>query len=344
MTTPLPQASRVIVTGAAGFIGFHVAQALLRLGHDVTGIDNLNDYYTPELKQARLAQLNALSAANTGSFHFHKLDLTSHDGVLELFANTKPDHVIHLAAQAGVRYSISNPHAYVSANVDGFLSVLEACRVHPVKHLIYASSSSVYGANTKVPFHEDDPVLEPVSLYAATKRSNELMAQTYAHLYGIQASGLRFFTVYGPWGRPDMAYFKFTRAILAGEAIDVYNNGQMQRDFTYVDDVVAAITHLLAKPPAIAIPLIGSTGTAPHLIYNIGNHTPVALGEFIAAIEKITGKTASKRYLPMQPGDVPATYADVSRLARVTGFEPSTTLETGLKRFIDWYKAFYPWP
>jgi UDP-glucuronate 4-epimerase len=326
----------ILITGIAGFIGFHVARNLLERGATVTGIDNLNAYYSPELKQARIADLG-----NNPRLNFHIIDLGESDRLTALVDHIRPDAIIHLAAQAGVRYSITNPHAYISANVDGFLSVLEACRAVPVPHLIYASSSSVYGVNTKVPFHEDDAVLEPVSLYAATKRSNELMAQTYAHLYGIAASGLRFFTVYGPWGRPDMAYYKFTKAILSGQPIDVYNHGQMQRDFTFVDDVVEGIIRLIDNPPAVAATLTGTTIRAPHMIYNIGNHTPVELGDFITMIEQLVGRKAIRNLLPMQPGDVPATYADVSRLAQVTGFEPRTHLATGLAHFVRWYRDFH---
>jgi UDP-glucuronate 4-epimerase len=248
--------------------------------------------------------------------------------------------VVHLAAQAGVRYSLTNPRAFASSNVDGFLAVLEAARAHPVRHLIYASSSSVYGANATVPYHEDDPVLAPLSLYAATKRANELMAHSYAHLYGIPASGVRFFTVYGPWGRPDMAYYSFTKAILEGRPIDVFNHGAMQRDFTYVDDVIEALVRLVDLPPAAAA---GGTGAqvVPHTIYNIGNHTPITLKAFIATLEAALGQEAEKRYLPMQPGDVPATYADVGRLASVTGFAPDTPIEAGIARFVAWYRAYY---
>ena len=327
--------SRILVTGAAGFVGFHLAVRFLAAGATVLGLDNLNSYYDVGLKEARLAQLEGRSR-----FEFIRGDLTDQGAVLDLFERFRPDYVVHLAAQAGVRYSITNPRAYVSANVDGFLSVLEACRARGTQHLLYASSSSVYGTNTKVPFHEDDPVLQPVSLYAASKRANELMARTYAHLYRIPASGLRFFTVYGPWGRPDMAYFSFTKAILEGRSIDVYNHGRMRRDFTYIDDVSEAILRLLEHPPE------GGenghdAGGAPHTIYNIGNHTPVELERFIAAIETALGKRAERHLLPMQPGDVPVTYADVERLTRLTGFSPDTSIETGIARFVDWYRAYY---
>jgi UDP-glucuronate 4-epimerase len=334
VSTPTSLAGcRVLVTGAAGFIGFHLIGRLIARGATVHGFDNLNDYYDPALKEARLDELRRL-----GGFSFRRLDLADHAGVAALFATERPDYVVHLAAQAGVRYSISHPRAYTASNLDGFLSVLEACRAHPIRHLIYASSSSVYGANTKVPFHEDDPVLAPVSLYAATKRANELMAQTYAHLYRIPCSGLRFFTVYGPWGRPDMAYYSFTKAILEGRPIDVFNHGQMQRDFTYVDDITEAIARLLDVVPGSSD---GRESTAvPHTIYNIGNHTPIKLDRFISAIEAATGHVATKRLLPMQPGDVPATYADVERLTRATGFSPDTTIEDGIARFVAWYREY----
>jgi UDP-glucuronate 4-epimerase len=346
ITLPDMKGRTVLITGVAGFVGCHVARTLLNLGASVTGIDNINSYYSPELKLARIKTLTGKAPTGktlTGKsgFTFHKMDLSEHDALKALVQALQPSAIIHLAAQAGVRYSISNPHAYISANVDGFLSVLEACRATPVPHLIYASSSSVYGANTKVPFQEDDPVLEPVSLYAATKRSNELMAQTYAHLYGVTASGLRFFTVYGPWGRPDMAYYKFTKAILEGEPIDVYNHGEMQRDFTYIDDVVEGIVRLIDMPPSRAATITGTPVRAPHMLYNIGNHTPVSLGDFITTIEHLAGRKAIRNLLPMQQGDVPATFADVSRLAKVTGFAPRTALATGLAEFMRWYCDFH---
>ena len=325
-------AHRILVTGAAGFIGFHLVRRLAELGAEVLGIDNLNAYYDPTLKRGRLNEL-----APVGSFRFVPMDIGDAAGLKALFASFRPGCVINLAAQAGVRYSLEQPHAYVGANVDGFLSVLEACRAYPVEHLIYASSSSVYGTNTKVPFHEDDPVNRPASLYAATKRANELMARTYAHLFGIPASGLRFFTVYGPWGRPDMAYYSFTKAILAHQPIDVFNHGLMRRDFTYVDDVVEAITRLVEQPPRRG----GAGDDVPHAIYNIGNHTPVTLDRFITAIERAVGMPAERRLLPMQPGDVPETYADVERLSRVTGFSPETTIEEGIARFVAWYREFH---
>ena len=331
MTEPALLVPRVLVTGVAGFIGFHLASRLLGAGAIVHGLDNLNAYYDVSLKRARLAQ-----TAKHERFAFSHLDITDYDGLSALLADFRPDCVVHLAAQAGVRHSLDQPRAYVSANLDGFLGVLEACRAHPVRHLVYASSSSVYGANSKVPFHEDDPVLAPVSLYGATKRANELMAQAYAHLYGIPCSGVRFFTVYGPWGRPDMAYYAFTKAILEGRPIDVFNHGRMQRDFTYVDDVTEALARLVDLPPSAA-----GAGGAPHTIYNVGNHTPVKLERFIAAIETALGRKADKRYLPMQPGDVPATWADVERLARATGFAPRTSIEDGIARFVAWYRTYH---
>ncbi|MBX9465254.1 MAG: NAD-dependent epimerase [Aquamicrobium sp.] len=325
---------RILVTGAAGFIGFHVAGRLLDAGVQVLGIDNLNDYYDVSLKQARLDRLER------PGFAFARLDIADSAGLMREMAAFKPDAVIHLAAQAGVRYSLTNPQAYASANLTGFLNVLEACREHPVEHLIYASSSSVYGANTKLPFSEADKADHPVSLYGATKRANELMAHAYSHLFAIPATGLRFFTVYGPWGRPDMAYFSFTRKIAAGEPIDVFNEGRMERDFTYVDDVVDAIVALVGRPPQPARDAPGMT-PAPHRVYNIGNHTPVPLKHFIAVIENAVGRRAIKRMLPMQPGDVYATYADVDDLAEAIGFAPRTSIEDGIRAFVDWYMDYY---
>ena len=320
---------RVLVTGAAGFIGAHLAARLLARGDEVLGLDSLTEYYDAGLKKARLERLQA-----DPRFSFERRDL-AHSGLTEVFLSFAPDLVVHLAAQAGVRHSLDSPHAYTSANVEGFLNVLEACRAYPVAHLIYASSSSVYGANTKLPFSEDHRVDDPVSLYAVTKRTNELMAHTYAHLFGIPCTGLRFFTVYGPFGRPDMAYFKFTKAIIDGRPIEVYNHGRLRRDFTYIDDVTEAMLRLLEH-----IPQPQQCGT-PHRIYNIGNHTPVELGRFIEIIEEATGRAADKRFLPMQPGDVVATYADVSRLADAVGFAPSTPLEDGIAAFVAWYRDFY---
>lgn len=325
-------ARRVLLTGTAGFIGFHLARRLCEEGIEVLGIDNLNAYYDPALKRGRLGQLEGLPG-----FRFVTMDIGEAAGLRQVFASFRPHCVINLAAQAGVRHSLEQPHAYVSANVDGFLSVLEACRAHPVNHLIYASSSSVYGTNAKVPFHEDDPVNRPASLYAATKRANELMARTYAHLFGIAATGLRFFTIYGPWGRPDMAYYAFTKAILGKQPIDVYNHGRMRRDFTYVDDAVEAIARLVDQPPRP-----GDAGDeVPHAIYNVGNHAPVTLDRFIAAIEQAVGMPAERRLVSMQPGDVPDTYADIQRLNRATGFSPQTTIEDGISRFVAWYRQFH---
>lgn len=332
---------RVLLTGAAGFVGFHVTEALLARGSQVLGIDNLTPYYDPALKQARLDRLMPRNG-----FSFLAVDIADYDALQAAFAAFKPEVVIHLAAQAGVRYSLDNPRAYAHSNLDGFLSVLEACRHHPVAHLVYASSSSVYGANAKVPFSEHDGADHPVSLYAATKRANELMAHSYSQLYGIPATGLRFFTVYGPWGRPDMAYFKFTKAILEGTPIDVYAEGEMSRDFTYVDDISEAIARLAALPPERVATSAAkaddpATAAAPWRIYNIGNHTPVRLDRFIAVIEAACGKAAIKRHLPMQPGDVRATYADVSDLMARVDFRPDTPIETGIARFVAWYRDFY---
>ncbi|HEY4114906.1 MAG TPA: SDR family NAD(P)-dependent oxidoreductase [Rhizomicrobium sp.] len=330
---------RVLITGAAGFIGAATAQRLLGLGYELLGIDNLNSYYDVSLKHARLARLK-----DQPRFRFIEADLADRESTQSAFAAFKPEGVIHLAAQAGVRYSLENPFAYTHSNVEGTLAVLEACRAHPVTHLVYASSSSVYGANTKVPFSETDTVNRPVSLYAATKRANELMAQTYAHLYRVPASGLRFFTVYGPWGRPDMAYFKFTDAIFHRQPIDIYNNGHMWRDFTYIDEVVEAIGRLIVQPPADRDSSGEEPGridaSVPHRLFNIGNHTPVALGDFVETLERLIGRTADKRMLPMQPGDVERTYADVSALERAVGFAPSTRIEEGLARFVSWYREF----
>jgi len=331
----------ILITGAAGFIGFHMADRLLKAGIAVHGVDSLNHYYDPALKTARLVRLG-----KHAHFSFERVDVSDGPAVLRVFDAVRPRFVIHLAAQAGVRHSIDDPRAYTVANIEGFLSVLEACRQFPVDHLIYASSSSVYGANATVPFSEHAPADHPVSLYAATKRANELMAHAYAHLYGIRATGLRFFTVYGPFGRPDMAYFKFTKAIFDGRPIDVYNEGRLSRDFTYVDDVTEAIQRLLDHPPQYdpsnqAEPPDPARGAAPHRLFNIGNHTPVALGDFIAVIENAVGRVAEKRFLPMQPGDVPATYAAVDDLAAAVGFTPKTTLEQGIAQFVGWYRSFY---
>ncbi len=331
----------VFVTGAAGFIGYHVSQALLARGDTVTGFDNLNDYYDVSLKQARLERLRAFPG-----FTFVKGSIEDVAAVNAVFSGRPFDRVIHLAAQAGVRYSLTNPGAYVQSNLVGFLNMLEACRHAKVPHLAYASSSSVYGLNTHQPFSVHDNVDHPISLYAATKKSNELMAHSYSHLYGLPTTGLRFFTVYGPWGRPDMALFLFTKAILAGKPIDVFNHGKMRRDFTYIDDIAQGVLrtadHIATPNPAwnAAAPDPG-TSPAPYRVYNIGNHTPVELDRFIAAIEENLGKKAIRNNLPMQPGDVPATCADVDDLQRDVGFTPATPLETGIARFIEWYRSYY---
>jgi UDP-glucuronate 4-epimerase len=323
--------TRIVLTGAAGFIGFHVAKRLLEAGAYVHGVDNLVPYYDVALKEARLAAI-----APRERFDVTRADIAEPGRMRAVFAAFRPDYVVHLAAQAGVRHSLVDPRAYTRANVDGFLEILEAARAHPVRHLLYASSSSVYGASTAVPFTETDPADRPLSLYGATKRAGELMAHSYAHLFGIAATGLRFFTVYGPWGRPDMALFAFTKAILAGEPINVFNNGRMQRDFTYIDDVAQAVVRLVPLPPAAT-----GDASAPHTIFNIGNHTPISLDRFIAAIEAALGRTAIRRNLPMQPGDVPATFANVDRLANAVGFAPQTPIEEGVRRFVAWYRAFY---
>ena len=325
---------KILVTGAAGFVGFHLSKKLLANGESVIGIDNLNDYYDISLKQARLEQL-----FNYKNFQFFQLDLANRSKVDELFTSFRPEIVAHLAAQAGVRYSLTHPHAYVDGNLVGFTNILEGCRHAKVKHFVYASSSSVYGANTKIPFAVGDNVDHPISLYAATKRANELMAYTYSHLYQIPTTGLRFFTVYGPWGRPDMAYFSFTKSILSRKPIKVFNHGKMRRDFTYIDDIVEGITRVIKK-----IPQSDSTvekKPAPYKIYNIGNNQPVNLIDFIETLEKHLGIKAQKEFLPMQPGDVPETYADIDDLIRDTGFKPSTSLEVGLKHFVEWYRSYY---
>jgi UDP-glucuronate 4-epimerase len=323
--------TKILVTGAAGFIGMHVCQRLLARGDEVVGIDNLNDYYEVALKEARLAQLTPQP-----NFRFVRLDIADRDGLAELFAKEKAQRVVHLAAQAGVRYSITNPQAYADSNLGGFLNILEACRHNPVAHLVYASSSSVYGGNEKMPFAEGDSVDRPVSLYAATKKANELMAHAYSHLYGIPATGLRFFTVYGPWGRPDMAYFSFAKAILAGQPIDVFNHGQLRRDFTYIDDIVEGIIRVLDKPatPEAAAP------HAAHRVFNIGNHEPVALLQFIETLEQALGREAIKVFKPMQPGDVLATFADTAQLQAWVGFSPKTSLTEGIDKFVTWYKGW----
>jgi UDP-glucuronate 4-epimerase len=331
----------VLLTGSCGFIGFHLARRLLDEGQRVVGLDNLNDYYDVQLKLDRLSQLEVHPG-----FEFHRLDLADRSGMAELFESSQPEIVVHLAAQAGVRYSLENPHAYVDSNIVGFLNVLEGCRHGPVKHLVYASSSSVYGANTRMPFSVEDPVDHPISLYAASKKANEMMAHCYSHLYGLPTTGLRFFTVYGPWGRPDMALFRFTRAILEGRPIDVYNHGRMQRDFTYIDDIVEGVRRVMDKIPAPDPEWSGDaphpgSSRAPYRLYNIGNHNPVQLMALIGALERCLGREAEKNYLPMQPGDVPATYADVDALMEAVGFRPATSIETGIRRFVDWYLDYY---
>jgi UDP-glucuronate 4-epimerase len=331
---------KVLLTGAAGFIGMTTALRLLERGDEVVGLDNLNAYYDVSLKEARLARLvpNPL-------FRFLHGDVMDRSAVESAFDEGHVDRVIHLAAQAGVRYSLENPRAYIDSNVVGFMNVLEGCRHAHVDHLVYASSSSVYGGNVALPFSESDNVDHPVSLYAATKKANELMAHTYSHLYGLPTTGLRFFTVYGPWGRPDMALFLFTRAILEGRAIDVFNHGRMQRDFTYVDDIVEGVVRVLDRAPTlVALQPEGRPADlkgAPYQVFNIGNHNPIDLLEFIACLERALGRSAEKRFLPLQPGDVPATYADVERLQDWIGFTPETSIEVGIPRFVKWYRDYY---
>ncbi|MGP5192290.1 NAD-dependent epimerase [Psychrobacter celer] len=334
---------RILITGAAGFIGFHLIKALLQTtssdkNYSIIGIDNLNDYYDVKLKKDRLDILNDIKSDN--SFSFIELDLADRELMADLFDEYRFDIVINLGAQAGVRYSIENPNAYIDSNIVGFANVLEGCRHTKVKHLIYASSSSVYGMNVKQPFSTDDCVDFPISLYAATKKSNELMAHSYSHLYNIPTTGLRFFTVYGPYGRPDMAYFSFTKKILAGEPINVFNNGDMQRDFTYIDDIIKGIIRVMDKVPSPQQSKM-TTATAPYKIYNIGNNQPVTLRRFITAIEDACGKKAQENLLPMQAGDVPITYADIDELIEDTGFKPETSIEDGIKQFVDWYTAYY---
>ena len=333
--------NKVLITGAAGFIGFFLARRLLADGVEVVGLDNLNDYYDPALKKARLAQLEAVPG-----FTFAKIDLADRPAVAKLFTLHRFDVVVNLAAQAGVRYSLENPHSYVDSNVVGFVNILEGCRHNGVKHLVFASSSSVYGGNTKMPFSVHDNVDHPVSLYAATKKANELMAHAYSHLYGLPVTGLRFFTVYGPWGRPDMAYFLFTRAILAGKPIKVFNHGKMKRDFTYIDDIVEGVARVMKKVPGPDPVWNGdhpdpATSYCPYRIYNIGNNQQEDLLHFIEVLEDCLGKKAEKEFLPMQNGDVPATYANVDDLVRDVDFKPTTTIEVGLRRFVDWYREYY---
>lgn len=332
---------KYLVTGAAGFIGMHTALRLLKRGDEVIGLDNLSDYYDVALKNARLAQLSTYK-----TFKFYRVDIAHKKQLEQVFETEKPECVIHLAAQAGVRFSITHPDIYIDSNVQGFLHVLENCRHHPVRHLVYASSSSVYGGNTSLPFSERQSVDHPISLYAATKKTNELMAHTYSHLYGIPTTGLRFFTVYGPWGRPDMALFLFTKAILEDRPIDIFNHGKMIRDFTYVDDVVEGVLRCADKP-ACADPSFNAnqpdpaSSNAPYKIFNIGNSQPTPLMDYIHALEKALGKTASKNYLPMQSGDVPATAADVSDLDAWIGFKPNTSVVSGVASFANWYRAYY---
>lgn len=332
---------KILVTGAAGFIGSAVSKSLLERGDEVIGIDNLNDYYDVKLKTDRLTQLQ-----DEKNFRFVRLDIADRNDTESLFRKEQPQRVIHLAAQAGVRYSIQNPHAYVNSNLVGYLNILEGCRHNQIEHLVYASSSSVYGSNTQMPFSVHHNVDHPLSLYAATKKANELMAHTYSHLYGLPTTGLRFFTVYGPWGRPDMSLFLFTRKILAGEPIEVFNNGDHSRDFTYIDDIVNGVirvTDRIATPNKEWSSDSPDPGTSmvPYQLYNIGNHQPVALMYFIEQIEKCLGKVAQKTFLPMQPGDVKATYANVEDLARDVDFSPATPIETGIAKFVEWYKAYY---
>ena len=328
--------ANILVTGAAGFIGSFLVERLLDNGESVVGIDNLNDYYDQTLKQARL---DKIYSKNSSGFEFKKLDISDRNAISSLFKERQFDVVINLAAQAGVRYSIDNPYAYIDSNISGFINILEGCRHANVKHLVYASSSSVYGMNIKQPFSVDDRVDYPISLYAATKKSNELMAHTYSHLFNLPTTGLRFFTVYGPYGRPDMAYYKFTKAILSGQVIDVYNQGQMLRDFTYIDDIIEGIIRVIDRVPSPQKSEF-TTSMAPYKIYNIGNNQPVSLRRFITAIENACGKKAIENHMPMQPGDVPVTYADIDDLYQDVGFAPSTTIEDGINHFVAWYKDF----
>ena len=332
---------KILLTGAAGFIGMHTAQRLLARGDEVIGVDNLNDYYDVNLKLARLAQLEPHPG-----FTFHKLGVEDRDAIATRFQADKPQRVIHLAAQAGVRYSLTNPHAYVDANLQGFMNILEGCRHGAVEHLVYASSSSVYGGNTAMPFSEHQNIDHPVSLYAATKKANELMAHTYSHLFRIPTTGLRFFTVYGPWGRPDMALFRFTEAMRQGKPIEVFNNGRMVRDFTYIDDIVEGVVRVLDKPATVSPTFDAAhpdpaTSNAPYRVFNIGNSRPTPLMDYISALEQAMGCEAQKNFLPMQPGDVPATSADTSELNQWVGFRPDTDVESGVRRFYEWYCAHY---
>jgi UDP-glucuronate 4-epimerase len=332
---------KILVTGAAGFIGFHLSRRLLEAGNAVVGLDNLNPYYDVTLKEARLSLLEKDSA-----FRFIREDIVDRQAVAALFAEERPEIVVHLAAQAGVRYSLKNPYAYVESNLVGFMNIIEGCRHHDVRHLVYASSSSVYGANTRMPFSVHDNVDHPLSLYAATKKANELMAHTYASLYGLPCTGLRFFTVYGPWGRPDMALFLFTRAIMEGRPIDIFNEGRMERDFTYIDDIVEGVARVMDRIPTPDAAWSGdrpdpSSSFAPYRLYNIGNHQPVALMDFITLLEDHLGRKAKKNFLPMQAGDVPATFADVDALATDVGFKPATPIAEGIGHFVAWYRGYY---
>jgi UDP-glucuronate 4-epimerase len=333
--------TKILITGAAGFVGYHLAKFLNKQEYLITGIDNLNNYYDKKLKFARLEELKKCS-----NFKFEKIDLVNKEKLFALFKAEKYDYVVNLAAQAGVRYSIENPYAYIDSNITGFINILEACRNYSIKHLIYASSSSVYGANTKQPFSEIDNVDHPISLYAATKKSNELMAHTYSHLYNIPTTGLRFFTVYGPFGRPDMAYYTFTKNIYENKPIKVFNNGNLERDFTYIDDIVLAISNLIQKIPnadlkSNRVKANPSSSFVPYKLFNIGNNQPVKLLDFITILEKLIGKEAKKEYLPMQPGDVYSTFADIHLLNEYMGFKPKTSIETGLKKFVQWFKMFH---
>ena len=347
---------KVLITGTAGFIGFHLADRLARLGYQVTGLDSINDYYDVGLKYARLVETGIprngiscnrpVSSTTLPDYQFIQMRLEDKESLMELFANRGFDVVIHMAAQAGVRYSLTHPQVYMDSNLTGFLNILEACRRHPVRNLIYASSSSVYGLNEKMPFNAGSTVDHPVSLYAASKKSNELMAHVYSHLFGIPTIGLRFFTVYGPWGRPDMALFIFTRAILEGKPIQIFNHGHMERDFTYVDDIVGGVEKMIPSPPVACSswdPLDPdpSASSCPYRVYNIGNGSPVKLTRFIKALEKALGKTAEKEMMPMQPGDVEKTWADTSSLERDFGYKPGTPVEEGIQRFVDWYRDYY---
>ncbi|MEE4355851.1 MAG: NAD-dependent epimerase [Desulfococcaceae bacterium] len=331
----------VMVTGAAGFIGFHLSKRLLENGCRVTGVDNINDYYDVRYKHSRLDQLRPFE-----HFSLCRTDLSDREGMEKIFAENRFDAVVNLAAQAGVRYSLVNPHAYVNSNLVGFVNILEGCRHHAVKHLVFASSSSVYGANTNMPFSVHNNVDHPVSLYAASKKANELMAHTYSHLYGLSCTGLRFFTVYGPWGRPDMALFLFTKAILEDQPIQVFNHGKMKRDFTYIDDIIEGVVRVMGRLPEPNPEWSGDhpdpgTSYAPFRVYNIGNNNPVELTDFIAAIEKALGKTAKKNFMDIQPGDVPATYANIDDLIKDTGFKPDTPIEKGIEKFIEWYREYH---